>query len=175
MFESRPWFQRKILQWLFGNPEILVQYDYEPFCLDTGPRPEDCSIKYAKEDDVGLDIFNYSSEPIVLKVGESVNIPAGIKLKIPKGYVGLIRGRSSTFYKRGLFVVHNTIDAGFVGSLFITVYYPGLNGKLHSEIIQPWERLGQIVIVPYLFAKICRVFEMPITSRGCSALGSTGL
>lgn len=175
MFLDRPWLQRKVLRWLYSEPEVLVKYDYDPMLKSAvkalGYAP---ILRYAKAGDGGIDLYYCGEKQIVLNVGESINVPAGLSIKIPDGYVGLIRGRSSTFTRRGLFVVHNTIDSGYTGPLFSTVWCPGLNGKREAEVINPWERLSQIIIVPYLNTKIRQVDELPVTLRASSGFGSSG-
>lgn len=175
MFHHKSWVRRKILKWLFGSPAVLVKYDYDPnddrLAEHLGVSPE---LKYAKPGDAGLDLYYYGTTPIILKPGESTNVPSGLSVKIPEGYVGLLRCRSSTFTKRGLFVVHNTIDSGYTGAMWTTVWYPGLNGSQDHAIIQPWERLSQILVVPYLEAGIIEVSKMPTTERGNSGFGSSG-
>lgn len=164
---ERPWLQRMVLKWLFGNPTVLVKYDNQEVEMRA-------QLRYAKEGDAGLDLYNASGEEIEIKPGESKEVPAGVRLKIPDGYVGFIRCRSSSFSKRGLFVVHNTIDSGYVGPMFTTVWYPGLNGWREPQIIKPWERLSQIIVVPYLFAEIYTTQNLPKTQRGDTGFGSTG-
>lgn len=168
MFEYRPLIQRTILRLLYGNPKILVKY-----C--TQDVAQYAKVRYAKNGDAGLDLYNASNSEITINVGESVEVNAGLCVKIPSGYVGLLRCRSSTFAKRGLFVVHNTIDSGYTGIMFTHVWNPGLNGQRGPQIIKPWERLSQLVIVPYLSTSIACVDKLPETERGTSGFGSTGL
>lgn len=178
MFDERPWPQRRLLRWLFGNPQIIVKYERGDhrniYDMAKAICPDNGRLKYAKPGDAGLDLYYAGDKDLIIKPGESLEVPAGLSLKIPDGYVGLLRCRSSTFTKRGLFVVHNTIDSGYVGCMFTTVWYPGLNNKQDPEIIKPWERLSQIIIVPYLFAEILPRLELPETARGISGFGSSG-
>ena len=92
MLDGRPWLQRKLLQWLFGTPKLLVKYDYDPV---QAPFQGGAKLKYAKAGDAGVDLFYVGEEPIVLKVGESTNVPARLSVKVPDGYVGILRCRSS--------------------------------------------------------------------------------
>ena len=130
-------------------------------------------LKYAKAGDAGLDLCNASGEDIVVAPNSSAKIPAGISIKIPHNCVGLIRCRSSAFTKRGLLVLHNTIDEGFVGPLFTCVLHPGHNND--TVRIRPWEKLGQLLIVPYVCVNIQEVTKLPDSERGESGWGSSGL
>lgn len=150
---------------LYSQPILQVVYDNSEIS-------ERGKLRYAKEGDAGLDLCYYGSEPLSVAPGEHIDVPSGIRIKMPDGYVGLIRCRSSTFSKRGLFVVHNTIDSGYTGPLFTTIWNPGLKGS-DPKIIQPWDRISQLILVPYLTAKIIRVSELPKTQRGETGFGST--
>ncbi len=132
------------------------------------------NLKYAKRGDAGLDLYNASGKEMYVMPGTSVEVPAGISVKIPDGYVGLLRCRSSTFARRGLFVVHGTIDSGYVGPLFTHVWHPRLNSNDDVVVIRPWERLSQLIIVPYLQVNIVTTDDMPTTERGQSGFGSSG-
>ncbi len=149
-----------------NDPKILVKYDNEQV-------RQKAKMKFAKPGDAGFDLYN-AGETITIYPGTSVEVPAGISVKIPDNYVGFLRNRSSTFAKRGLFVVHNTIDSGYTGPMFTHVWYPVLNGRCKPIEILPWERLGQLVIVPYLSVPVEEVESLPATSRGVSGFGSTG-
>lgn len=128
----------------------------------------------AKENDAGLDLCNASGSSVVVRANRSISIPAGIKVKIPRGYCGLIYPRSSTFYKRGLMVLLALIDEGYVGPIFTLVYHPGLNGLLAPIIVQPGERLSQLLMMPCGKIEVELVKEMPTTVRGETGFGSTG-
>lgn len=135
----------------------------------------------AKPGDAGIDLHN-AGGPIRVEPGCSVQVPAGVAVKVPEGWVGFIKSRSSTFFKRGLFVIEGVIDSGYTGPLYSFVWNPGLNGRREAIEIQPWERLSQLVVVPHLpyhgdadeGEGICRVEQLPDTVRGGTGFGSTG-
>lgn len=142
---------------------------------------EKASLKPAKRGDAGMDLYNASNDKILVPRGGSVLVAAGISVKIPEGFFGLIKARSSTFMKRGLFVVDGVIDSGYTGPLYTVVWNPGLilpNGKmsadsLHIEI-EPWERVSQLVLIPHHSNLSITVRELPSTDRGQTGFGSTG-
>lgn len=146
--------------------DLLIQYHNKE-------TEDHAKLKFARDGDAGLDLYN-SGDETTIHPGTTLEIPAGLNLKIPDGYVGLIRNRSSTFAKRGLFVVHNTIDSGYIGPMFVHVWHPGLEGFNRPVIIKKWDRLGQLVIVPYLMPSIKIVDKFPSTERGTKGFGSTG-
>lgn len=164
---------------------LILQVKYRD-----GDVQRNSPLKYAMEGDCGLDLA-YAPElvrkPAGHQVYEDLNIlpgtfkivPTGVSVKIPEGNFGLLCGRSSTFGKRGLFVVESRIDSGYVGELFLKVWHPNVFGgdfqiPPSAAVIKPWERIGQIVIIPYERTSIQVVDELPDTQRGISGFGSTG-
>lgn len=151
-------------------PQVLVKYDspevqqYAPF------RP-------SKPGDSGCDLANASGGTLMVAPHKSVEVPAGISVKVPEGYVGLVRPRSSTFARRGLLVVEGIIDSGYTGPLFTHVWNPALNGEDKPVLIEPWERLGQLIVVPCIsmvLGAVLVVDVLPKTKRGTTGFGSTG-
>lgn len=147
---------------------LLVKYDND----EVAKR---CQLKYARPGDCGIDLYNAEGRPITVVPRSSVMISAGIRVKIPDGYAGFVRARSSTFKRRGLFVVEGIIDSGYVGPIFVHVWNPGLNGQLSPVVIEPWARLSQLIILPAPQMDIVVVDELPRTERGERGFGSTGL
>lgn len=131
-------------------------------------------LRHSLPGDAGFDLYNASDKYIEIAPGISKEVFAGIQLKIPDGYCGLVRSRSSTFYRRGLFVIEGLIDCGYTGPVFTLVWNPALNGKNHSAFINSWERLGQLLIVPVPEVQVKSVEELPKTARGEKGFGSTG-
>lgn len=148
---------------------------------------------HAIEDDAGYDLYNGTDQTIVVKPGEMVEVPSGISLKVPSGYYGHIGARSSTWYKKHLFVMNAVIDAGYVGPLFVcvcnltvkqrrTIRLPGFTFEETKDqqwgespvIIKPWERIAQMLILPVPVVEVIKVDELPKTKRGTGGFGHTG-
>lgn len=96
-------------------------------------------------------------------------ISTGIAIEIPEGYVGLIRGRSGLFFKHNVECFHGTIDACYRGKIFVSVrclsnYYTVL----------PYDRIAQLIIVPYFSEDVEIVDELSETRRGSNGFGSSG-
>lgn len=135
---------------------------------------EKISVSPARPGDCGIDLFNATSLPLVVPPRVSIEVPAGIRVKIPDGYCGFIRPRSSTFHRRRLFVIEGIIDSGYTGPLFTHVWNPALNGYDQPIVIEPWERLGQLIVLPVPVIDVRVVSALPATARGASGFGSTG-
>jgi dUTP pyrophosphatase len=132
-------------------------------------------LELSKPGDCGYDLYNASREFIFIPPGHTVEVPTGIRVKIPDGHAGFIKGRSSTFYRRKLLVIEGIIDSGYTGQLFVNVWNPAFDEDNKPTIIEPMERLGQIVIVTIPTLDVVVVDKLPVTERGDSGFGSTGL
>lgn len=155
-----------------------------PILLKRLPLPHGLKIDFkpAKPGDAGIDLYNASPKPIVVPLGRAIAIPSGICVKVPEGWVGMIKARSSTFMKKGLFVVDGVIDAGYTGPLYTVVWNPGLVSPHWEDglsatgpvVVEPGERVSQLVVVPHHSNLVIEVEDMPVTERGSSGFGSTG-
>lgn len=128
----------------------------------------------AKNGDVGYDlkvwIDDAFEEELTINPQKMINIRTGVYVKLPEGYWGDIRPRSSTFAKRKLFVMGGTIDEGYTGEISIFIWNP----TLEPHIVRNGDRLAQLVLVPRFTPPIDIVETLPDTTRGNSGFGSTG-
>lgn len=127
----------------------------------------------AKPGDVGYDLKAWveSGDTITIEPQSMINIRTGVYVKLPEGYWGDIRPRSSTFAKRKLFVMGGTIDEGYTGELSVFIWNPTPDpNPVHNE-----DRLAQLVIHQRIVPEIEIVGELPKTVRGESGFGSTDL
>jgi dUTP pyrophosphatase len=150
------------------TPDLMVTYDSE---VVEAKAP----LRKAIEGDAGVDLYNASEETITLAPLNSVEIPAGIRVKVPDGCCALVYPRSSTFPKRGLLMMSSLIDSGYTGPIFIHVWHPNLNNMNRPVLIEPWERLGQLIVLPVPKFNIVTVDSLPKTARGDKGFGSTGV
>lgn len=130
---------------------------------DLNPTPHD--------GDVGFDLSYHGTEPMLVPVGEFVDVPCGVSVEFPKGTWGRIVGRSSTFRKYRLLVIEGVIDEGYRGPLFVGVANLG-----HRDFyVQPHDRLGQLIPQRNHTRgmKIEKVGELAASSRGSDGFGST--
>jgi dUTP pyrophosphatase len=105
-------------------------------------------------------------------VGKSILVGTGVKVEIPKGYVGLIVPRSSTG-KKGLSLTNTVgvIDSDYQGEIKLNI----LNKGMETFLGYRGDRLFQLVIVPCLVEKIVYVKEFKLTTeRAEGGFGSTG-
>ncbi|MCI9541003.1 MAG: dUTP diphosphatase [Lachnospiraceae bacterium] len=127
---------------------------------------------YGTEYSAGADIYSCIPEPIHLAPGKTVLIPTGIAMEIPTGYVGLVYARSSLAVKRGLTPANkvSVIDSDYRGELMV----PILNHSGTEQVIEPAERIAQMIFTPYYMACFEETDTLEDTNRGAGGFGSTG-
>lgn len=127
---------------------------------------------YGTEYSAGADIYSCIPELIHLAPGKTVLIPTGIAMEIPVGYVGLVYARSSLAVKRGLAPANkvSVIDSDYRGELMV----PILNHSGIEQVIEPGERIAQMIFTPYYMACFEETDTLEDTNRGAGGFGSTG-
>ncbi|MEE1019311.1 MAG: dUTP diphosphatase, partial [Acutalibacteraceae bacterium] len=101
-----------------------------------------------------------------------VMIHTGLAAEIPEGYAGLIYARSGIASKRGLAPANKVgvVDADYRGEIMVALH----NHSDEAAVIEPGERIAQLVIAPFLKAEFTAVDELSDTVRGAGGFGSTG-
>ena len=127
---------------------------------------------YATPHSSGLDLRAAIEKPITVKPLERVLIPTGLILEIPEGYEGQVRPRSGLALKKGLTVLNapGTIDADYRGEVKVIL----INLGKEEVVIEPGERIAQLVIAPVQRVEVVEVQELTPTERGEGGFGSTG-
>ena len=125
---------------------------------------------FGTEFSAGADL--YSTEKVVIGVGETKLIKTGLALEIPVGYVGLIYARSGLATKRGLAPANKVgvIDSDYRGEIMVALY----NQSGVEQVVEQAERVAQMVITPYLKVEYQQVEDLTDTARGQGGFGSTG-
>lgn len=120
----------------------------------------------------GYDMCACLEVPVTIYPGETVMIPTGIAMEIPLGVAGLIFPRSGMASKRGLAPANKVavIDPDYRGEIFIALLN---HGKVH-QVIQPGDRIAQMLFVPYFAPELEEVETLSETKRGAGGFGSTG-
>ena len=120
----------------------------------------------------GADLYALTDEPIHIGAGETVLVHTGIAAEIPEGLVGLVYARSGLASKRGLAPANKVgvIDSDYRGEICVALY----NQSDKEQTIDPFERVAQLVIAPYVCAEFEESDELSDTVRGAGGFGSTG-
>ena len=120
----------------------------------------------------GLDLFNNQTIPVTIQPGTSEKMPTGFSLEIPKNYVGIVAARSSLGFKYDCTLSNSigVIDSDYRGEVGIKIF----NHSKKPLVIQPGERVCQLMIIPCLIPEYIQVDELDETERGTGGFGSTG-
>ena len=135
--------------------------------LDHIPLPS-----YATKGSAGLDIYAAIEKPISLPHGAIEMVPTNISVEIPEGYEIQVRPRSGLAAKHGIGILNSpgTIDSDYRGEIKIII----INFGKEDFVIQPAERIAQLVVSKLYTAKFIETNELNNTSRGEGGFGHTG-
>lgn len=127
---------------------------------------------YGTEFSVGADLFALSDDTVTVMPGKTYLFKTGLAIEIPEGYVGLIYARSGLATKRGLAPANKVgvIDSDYRGECMVALH----NHSDVPAIVEPGERIAQLVIAPYLKAEFELSDELSETVRSDGGFGSTG-
>ena len=119
-----------------------------------------------------MDVRANISEAVALGPLERVMIPTGLYMAIPLGYECQVRPRSGLAAKHGISVLNapGTIDADYRGEVKVIL----VNLSNETFVIEPGERIAQIVVVRHESVEWESVEVLDETSRGEGGFGSTG-
>ena len=136
-------------------------------------RIEEMLPNYASPGSAGLDLRACTEHVQTIKPGETFLIPTGISMFIKDpSYAALIIPRSGLGHKHGIVLGNlvGLIDSDYQGQLLVSCW----NRSENAFLLNPMERIAQLVIVPVIQAKFNLVDEFPQTERGEGGFGSTG-
>ncbi|HMV05998.1 MAG TPA: dUTP diphosphatase [Accumulibacter sp.] len=128
---------------------------------------------YATAGAAGLDLRACIAAPLEIQPGETVLIPAGIAIHLDDpGLAALILPRSGLAHKHGIVLGNlvGLIDSDYQGEIMISAW----NRSSASFLLQPLDRLAQLVVVPVVQVGFQIVDEFPASDRGSGGFGSTG-
>lgn len=127
---------------------------------------------YATADAAGLDLRANLETAISLQPLERVLVPTGLFIELPSGYEAQIRPRSGLAIKQGLTLLNTpgTIDADYRGEIKIIM----INLSNEPQAIAPGERIAQMIIAPFVQARLETVELLTDTERGTGGFGHTG-
>lgn len=127
---------------------------------------------YGSVEAAGADLYACLESPVTIEPGETVWIPTGIALEVPKGCAGLVYARSSMGVKRGLAPANKVgvIDSDYRGEISVVL----LNHGKQTQMVEHGERVAQFLITPVLTPAYMEVESLSDTDRGAGGFGSTG-
>lgn len=137
--------------------------------VNTGGQPLPA---YESFEAAGMDVRAALSEPMTLGPGERCLVPTGLRIQLPSGYECQVRPRSGLALKKGITVLNTpgTVDADYRGEIGIIL----INLSKEPFIINPGERIAQLVIKQYVRIEWETVERLDETKRGDGGFGHSG-
>ena len=121
----------------------------------------------------GLDLRACIQAPLTIEPGSTHLIPTGLAIHIADpAYAAMILPRSGLGHKHGIVLGNlvGLIDSDYQGELMVSTWNRGAT----AFVLNPMERLAQLVIVPVLQVGFRVVDSFEESDRGAGGFGSTG-
>ncbi|HUH61134.1 MAG TPA: dUTP diphosphatase [Candidimonas sp.] len=137
------------------------------------PRMNDYLPAYATAGSAGLDLRACIAGPLTLAPGSTELVPTGLSIHIgDPAYAAMILPRSGLGHKHGIVLGNlvGLIDSDYQGPLMVSAW----NRGTEAFVLEPMERLAQLVIVPVQQVQFDIVNEFEDSARGAGGFGSTG-
>jgi dUTP pyrophosphatase len=128
---------------------------------------------YATDGSAGLDLRACVDAPLTLQPGDTALVPTGLAIHIADpGLAAMIIPRSGLGHKHGIVLGNlvGLIDSDYQGQLFVSCW----NRGREAFVVNPMERIAQLVIVPVVQVALNIVDSFAESSRGAGGFGSTG-
>jgi len=137
------------------------------------PRMRDQLPHYATAGSAGIDLRACIDQPITLAPGQTELVPTGIAIHVgDPGLAAVILPRSGLGHKHGIVLGNlvGLIDSDYQGQIFVSMW----NRGNVPFVLNPMERLAQLVVVPVAQVELNVVDDFDESSRGAGGFGSTG-
>jgi dUTP pyrophosphatase len=128
---------------------------------------------YATNGSAGLDIRACIDEPITLRPGDAALIPSGLAIHLgDPGLAAILIPRSGLGHKSGIVLGNlvGLIDSDYQGQVFVSCW----NRGQEAFVVNPLERIAQMVVVPVVQVQLNVVESFGESARGAGGFGSTG-
>ena len=137
------------------------------------PRLKENPPHYATPGSAGLDLRACVEAPVKIHPGDTMLIPTGIAIHLADpGLAAMILPRSGLGNKHGIVLGNlvGLIDSDYQGEIMVSTW----NRGKETFLLNPLDRLAQLVVVPVLQVAFNVVDEFDASSRGAGGFGSTG-
>ena len=128
---------------------------------------------YGTPGSAGIDLRACIEHNMIIQPGQCELIPSGIAIHLADPhYAAMILPRSGLGHKHGIVLGNlvGLIDSDYQGQLFVSCW----NRSQTAFVMNPMERMAQLVIVPVVQADFKLVDEFDASERGEGGFGSTG-
>ena len=120
----------------------------------------------------GYDLYAATSYNIEIQPHTTVKIGTGLSFELPQGTFAAIFPRSGIATKRGLRPANcvGVCDSDYRGEYIVALH----NDTNEVQIIEPQERIAQMILLPFVEMSFNEVNELSDTVRGGSGFGDSG-
>jgi dUTP pyrophosphatase len=128
---------------------------------------------YATAGSAGLDLRACVDEPLTLRPGDSALVPTGLAIHLgDPGLAAVIIPRSGLGHKHGIVLGNlvGLVDSDYQGQVFVSCW----NRGKEPFVVNPLERIAQLVVVPVVQVELNVVESFGESLRGAGGFGSTG-
>lgn len=128
---------------------------------------------YATDGSAGMDMRACLDEPLQLAPGDTHLIPTGLAIHVADtGLAAVLLPRSGLGHKHGIVLGNlvGLIDSDYQGQVFVSCWNRGEK----TFLVEPGERIAQMVIVPVVRAEFEIVEDFEASERGAGGFGHTG-
>ena len=136
------------------NPKCPVKGDYLP--------------EYAHEGDAGADLR--ANERTVIPARGKSTVPTGLRIALPKGYVGLLWPRSGLAIKNSIDCGAGVVDSTYRGEICVLLF----NHSDKDCVVEKGDRIAQLLLQKVEYAHYFYADQLDDTERGEAGFGSTG-
>ena len=119
----------------------------------------------------GYDLYAAISEQIVIPPHSTVKINTDLAFELPEHTFAGIFARSGLATKQGLRPSNcvGIVDADYRGNVVVALH----NDSTQDKVINPGDRIAQMILLPYIPMLFEEVNELSSTERGEGGFGST--
>src|SRR3954471_4226573 len=128
---------------------------------------------YATAGSAGLDLRACIETDLLLEPGKAELIPTGLAIHLEDpGLAAVVLPRSGLGHKHGVVLGNlvGLIDSDYQGQLMVSCW----NRGAAEFVVQPGERIAQMLIVPVVQVRLEVVDDFAASQRGAGGFGHTG-
>ncbi|MBV8854464.1 MAG: dUTP diphosphatase [Sinobacteraceae bacterium] len=128
---------------------------------------------YATAGSAGMDLRACLDAPLTLAGGQAQLIPTGLAIHLADASLAaMVLPRSGLGHKHGVVLGNlvGLIDSDYQGQLLVSCW----NRSAQEFVVQPGERIAQLVVVPVIQVELQVVESFTGSARGAGGFGSSG-
>lgn len=121
--------------------------------------------------------LGWGSDTEIIRPGEDILIPSGIKVSMPKGHALIAFNKSGVATKQKFSIGACVVDSDYSGEIHLHVF----NYSHENQYVVCGQKLVQFILLPVNFVDVEEVDEKTVlekigqSDRGFGGFGSTGL